>query len=181
MKLIIGLGNPGNAYKNNRHNAGFLCMDFLRQTFDFEPFAMDKKVSAEISSGMRNTEKILLAKPDTFMNDSGTSVNALRQFYKLSPSDIAIIHDDIDIALGTYKTTNSSRSAGHKGVQNIIDKLGTQDFFRIRIGIGHSTETAGNYLSAHDFVLQDFSDVELEALSGLFPNVKEKILHWISP
>lgn len=190
MKMIIGLGNPGEKYEATRHNAGFLCVDFLQKEFSFEPFAPDKKMSAEIAGGMIGEQKTLLIKPTTFMNDSGTAVRLLLDFYKLSPSDIIVIHDDLDIAPGTYRKTASSRAAGHNGVQDIIDRLGTQDFSRIRLGIGRPTEVmdacppesnpalsgmrAG--MSAHDYVLQNFSPEELEALTALFPKVRDDIL-----
>lgn len=180
MKLIIGLGNPGKKYAKTRHNAGFLCMDFLRKAFDFDAFAPDKKISASVSNGALGSEKVLLVKPDTFMNDSGAAAQKLIHFYKLSPQDIAVIHDDLDIAPGTFRTTLSSRAAGHNGVQDIIDKLSTQDFFRIRLGIGRPTGEPDTCISAHDFVLQDFTPEELAKLKELFPQVKEELLHWIS-
>lgn len=180
MKIIIGLGNPGKEYANTRHNAGFLCVDFLQKEFGFEPFALDKKMSAEISGGMIGAEKVLLIKPNVFMNNSGTAVQTLLNFYKLSLPDIAVIHDDLDIAPGTYRTTISSRAAGHNGVQNIIDTLGTQDFFRIRLGIGRPTDVIGACMPSHDFVLQKFTPEELAALTELFPKAKEEILHWLS-
>jgi len=176
MKIIIGLGNPGKGYKNTRHNAGFLCVDFLQQAFGFEPFTSDKKMSAEISSGTRNGEKVLLVKPMTFMNNSGTAVQALLQFYKLTPADIIIIHDDIDIASGTYKTTLSSRPAGHNGVADIMEKIGTQDFFRIRLGIGRPTEILGVCIPPRDYVLQKFGEEELTKLQTLFPKIATEIL-----
>lgn len=175
--MIIGLGNPGEEYERARHNAGFLCADFLQKEWGFAAFTLDKKTSASLSSGTLNSEKILLVKPDTFMNASGTAVQALINFYKLSPQDIVIIHDDLDITPGTFKTTLSSRSAGHNGVQDIIDKLGTQDFSRIRLGIGHPVNEPGACISAHDFVLQNFSPKELTELQKLFPQVKKEILH----
>jgi len=180
MKLIIGLGNPGKKYEKNRHNAGFLCVDSLQKEWGFEAFTPDKKMSASISSGMLGSEKALLIKPGTFMNASGAAVQALMHFYKLSPQDILIIHDDLDIAPGAFKTTPSSRSAGHNGVQDIIDKLGTQDFFRIRLGIGHPLGEPDVCISPHDFVLQNFTPEELTKLRELFPQVKEEILHWLS-
>ncbi len=176
MKIIIGLGNPGREYETTRHNAGFLCVDFLRQEFGFEPFALDKKMSAEVSTGTRNGERILLVKPMTFMNNSGTAVQSLLQFYKLTPADIVVIHDDLDITPGTYKITLSSRPAGHNGVADIIEKLGTQDFFRIRLGIGHPTEILGVCMPSHDYVLQKFKEEELTKLQELFPEVAIEIL-----
>lgn len=180
MKLVIGLGNPGKEYAKTRHNAGFLCVDFLQKEWGFEAFAPDKKMSASISSGQVNEEKVLLVKPGTLMNASGTAVQALVNFYKLTPKDIVVIHDDLDIVPGTFKTTVSSRSAGHNGVEDIIDKLGTQDFFRIRLGIGRPAEVSGVCISAHDFVLQNFSSEELISLTAIFPRVKEGILHRLS-
>lgn len=178
MKLIIGLGNPGEEYVNTRHNAGFLCVDFLQRAFDFEPFALDKKMSARIASGVIGGQKILLVKPETFMNHSGGTVQALLHFYKLSPADIAVIHDDLDIAPATYKTTASSRAAGHNGVQDIITQLGTQDFFRLRLGIGRPADVTDTCMPSHDFVLKNFSSEELTHLSTLFPQVQAEILRW---
>lgn len=172
MKIVIGLGNPGEKYTTTRHNAGFLCMDFLQKEFEFEPFAPDKKMSADISSGTIGSEKVLLVKPTTFMNDSGIAAQALLAFYKCSPADIVVIHDEIDLPLGTYKTTLSSRSAGHNGVQNIIDHLGTQDFFRIRLGVGRPDTKEGACISIHDYVLQKFLSLELESLGKIFFEVK---------
>lgn len=179
MKIIIGLGNPGKEYEKTRHNAGFLCVDFLRETLGFEKFKPEKRMSALTSSGMLNKEKVLIIKPETFMNNSGTSVRAILDYYKLTPADIAILHDDLDIAPGVFKTTLSSRAAGHNGVQDIINKLGTQDFFRIRLGIGKPIDTLGACMPIHDYVLQRFSTHELEVLSELFPEVADTIHTWI--
>lgn len=179
MKLIIGLGNPGTKYTKTRHNAGFLCLDFLRNAFEFPEFAPEKRFSASISSGTLGTEKVLLIKPETFMNHSGSAVKTLVDFYKLSISNIVLLHDDLDIERATFRTTESSRAAGHNGVQDVIDQLGTQDFFRIRLGIGRPTEVLNACVSSHDFVLQNFSEEEYQALSSVFPTVKQTLLHWI--
>ena len=180
MKLIIGLGNPGEKYSMTRHNAGFLCADFLREQFGFEAFTSDKKASAELSSGMIGSEKVILMKPETFMNESGRAVRALVDFYQLPVSNIAVIHDDLDIAPGTLRTTDSSRAAGHNGVQDIIDTLGTQDFFRIRLGIGHPTEVLGACMPSHDYVLQKFSAEEFAKLDPLFAEAKDAVIAWLS-
>jgi len=179
MKLIIGLGNPGKEYERTRHNAGFLCIDFLQQALSFESFSLDKKMSAEISVSSIDSEKIFLVKPTTFMNHSGTAVQSLIQFYKLSPADIVVIHDDLDIPLGTYKTALSSRSAGHNGVADIIEKLGTQDFLRLRLGIDRPTvpEGACSSISIHDYVLHNFSSEELSRLQETFPRIKTDIFN----
>ena len=172
MKIIIGLGNPGKEFDTTRHNAGFLCVDFLQKEWSFENFRRDAKMSAEISAGMVGKEKYLLIKPTTFMNDSGIATQALIRFYKLTVSDIIVIHDDLDIDLGIYKKTLSSRSAGHNGVADIIEKIGTQDFFRIRLGIGRPKGTDGACISTHDYVLERFSPSELDLLETTFPRVQ---------
>lgn len=180
MKLIIGLGNPGKEYESTRHNAGFLAIDFFGKEFSNITFRNDKKMFAEIAETLVDNEKVLLVKPQTFMNESGKCVRALLDFYKLSPADIAVLHDDLDIAPASYKTTLSSRAAGHNGVSDIIEKIGTQDFFRIRLGIGRPTEVNGFCMPSHDFVLQNFTEEELKNLSDLFPKVKEEIINFIS-
>ncbi|MBI2439067.1 MAG: aminoacyl-tRNA hydrolase [Candidatus Moranbacteria bacterium] len=181
MKLIIGLGNPGKSYEHTRHNAGFLCIDFLRDALCDAPLTRDTKMSAEIGSTTLFHEKILFAKPLTYMNASGEAVLKLLSFYKLTSSDIIVLHDDIDIPLGTYKITSSSRAAGHNGVQDIIDKIGSQHFYRIRLGVGRPKETPDTCLPIHDFVLQDFSNDEYTTLSALFPTIKEEVLRLINP
>jgi PTH1 family peptidyl-tRNA hydrolase len=175
MKLIIGLGNPGKNHAFTRHNAGFLFLDFLQKEWEFDSFQENKKMSAEISEGQRGKEKVLLVKPSTFMNASGTTVSQLVHFYKLTPSDIVVLHDDLDITPGTYKKTLSSRAAGHNGVSDIIDKLDTQDFLRFRIGIGRPVEVNGVCMPSHDFVLQNFSAEEQERLFALFPEIQKDL------
>ncbi len=180
MKLIIGLGNPGTQHAHTRHNIGFLALDFLQHAFSFEAFAKNQKMLAEVSSGLLKNEKVLLVKPTTFMNESGSAVRALIQFYKLTPADIAVIHDDMDISSADLRVTRSSRAAGHNGVADIIEKLGTQDFFRIRLGIGRPTEVSGVCMPSHDFVLQNFSPEEQEKLPNLFPKVQEELFRWLA-
>jgi len=135
MKLIIGLGNPGEEYKKTRHNAGFLALDELVSSNKYQVLSTQLKFNAEISNGTIDSEKIILAKPQTFMNNSGEAVKAIIDYYKIKPEDIIVIHDDLDILLGEYKISKNKNSGGHKGVQSIIDYLGTKDFMRIRIGI----------------------------------------------
>lgn len=179
MKLIIALGNPGKEYAKTRHNAGFLFADHLRGRRGFDDFKTEKKFSSLISAGMIGTEKAIIVKPETFMNESGTAVRSLIDFYKLSPSDIAVIHDDLDIIPGTFRTTDSSRAAGHNGVQDIIGKLGTQDFFRIRIGIGKPVDVLKVCMPSHDYVLGAFSAEELTKLEAAFPEIETTLTDWI--
>ncbi|MBP6889153.1 MAG: aminoacyl-tRNA hydrolase [Candidatus Moranbacteria bacterium] len=178
MKLIIGLGNPGKQYLQTRHNAGFRALDFLCEHFKFENFHQESRFHAEMSIGTVHGEKYLLIKPNTFMNQSGKTVHLLMQYYKLTPNDIIVLHDDLDIAPGLTKTTASSRAAGHNGVQNIIDQLGTQDFFRIRLGIGRPLTSSqspniapSTCQSTHDYVLEKFPAAERILLESLFSSL----------
>lgn len=173
MKIIVGLGNPGAQYQKTRHNTGFFLLDKMREEWGFPAFKPEPKFKADISEGMLDDAKILLAKPQTFMNLSGESVRAILDFYKLASPDILVIHDDIDIELGKFKVAGDSSSAGHNGVQNIFDILGTQKINRLRIGIGKTPEEKeACRIDAHDYVLGKFSDEELEELKS----VEEKVL-----
>jgi len=172
MKLIIGLGNPGKEYANTRHNIGFLFADKLREEYNLPDFEMNTKFNAEISKG----NDALLVKPQTFMNLSGVAVRSILTFYKLTPDDIIVIHDDLDIAVGKYKIATDSSSAGHNGVQNIIDQLGTQKFKRIRIGIGEENSSEDSCkLEAHDYVLDKFSEDEFEKIKNIENDVLDEI------
>lgn len=171
MRLIVGLGNPGGHYQNTRHNAGFLALDFLAEKKDI-PFRNEKKFQAEIAELVIDGEKILLVKPLTFMNCSGESVQSLMKFYKVGPENLTVLHDDLDVKAGALKITDSSRSAGNNGVQSIIDSLGTQDFKRIRIGIGRPTETLGVCMASHDYVLAPFTKEERERFDATLPEIQ---------
>jgi PTH1 family peptidyl-tRNA hydrolase len=170
MKIICGLGNPGTQYHATRHNVGFLFLDRLLEHFRFPSFGSDKKHDALVSEGYSShKEKILLVKPQTFMNRSGVTVASIMNFYKISPSDLIVIHDDLDIIIGKYKVSHNTHAVGHNGVQSIIDMIGTQDFMRIRIGI----ETAGGkkergQISGEDYVLQNFLPDEQKILDPVY-------------
>jgi PTH1 family peptidyl-tRNA hydrolase len=168
MKLIVGLGNPGKEYEKTRHNAGFLFLDFLRESCGFEPFQPNTKWKGSVSAGMHDGEKTILLKPETFMNRSGESVRSVMDFFKIPVDNIIVIHDDLDIASGTFRIAKGSGAAGHNGVSDLIEKLGTKDFTRIRIGIGRPPEN----IPADAFVLSPFASEELGVLEGLFPNIE---------
>jgi PTH1 family peptidyl-tRNA hydrolase len=171
MKIIIGLGNPGEKYNNTRHNAGFEFVEKLREAWNFPAFEMNNKFDVEIS----RKEDIILAKPQTFMNLSGEAVQKMLAFYKLTADDIIVIHDDLDIEVGKFKVATDSSSAGHNGVQDIIDKLGTQKFLRIRIGIGQKKDGQSCITDTHNYVLQKFTEEEKEKIEGLFGEIKKEI------
>lgn len=153
MILIIGLGNPGAKYRNTPHNLGFETLDIIKKQGNFSFWNNKAKLKAKISQGRINDEKIILAKPQTFMNQSGEAVCQLKNFYKIQPKDIWLIHDDLDLDLGDIRIKNNSGAGGHKGVESIIDKLGTKDFIQLKIGIGPKSEK----IKAEKFVLQKFS------------------------
>lgn len=186
MKIIIGLGNPEKEYEGTRHNAGFFFADKIKVAWNFPEFEFNKKLNADISKNITGEKEILLAKPQTFMNLSGSAVKNILDFYKLTPDDIIVIHDDLDIAIGKYRIATDSSSAGHNGVENIIEKLGTQKFKRIRIGIGAEDKTSETdahlprqscqqAAEAGDFVLQKFSPEELEKIEKISDAVLQEI------
>lgn len=174
MKVIVGLGNPGQEYEKTRHNAGFILINRIREAYKFPDFEFNKKFDSEISRNkieLLKNKDVILFKPQTFMNNSGQAVKAIFDFYKLLPEDLIVIHDDIDIEIGKYKISEDSRSAGHNGVEDIISKLGTQKFKRIRIGVAN--EKLRSQIDASNFVLQKFSDEEISILINF---TSEKIL-----
>jgi PTH1 family peptidyl-tRNA hydrolase len=171
MKLIIGLGNPGNEYEATRHNAGFLFLDTLKASWEFPDFVPEKRFASLVSAGMKDSEKTLLVKPATFMNRSGEAVVALINFFKLTPADITVVHDDLDLPFGTWKVTESSGAAGHNGVSDIIERLGTKEFRRIRIGIGRPDADR----DPADYVLSRFTLEEEQKLAKIFEEILKSI------
>lgn len=162
MKLLIGLGNPGEKYETTRHNIGFMALDgFLK---DFEPVqntvwtdsAKFKSDVAEIEWNKKDgeVEKIILVKPKTYMNNSGMAVQLFLKFYKVSPEDLWILHDDVDFPAGTLRIRFGGASAGHRGIMSIIDTIGTDKFWRFRMGIGRPGESEHSGVSHH--VLDSF-------------------------
>ncbi len=168
MKLIVGLGNPGEKYKLTRHNVGFMIVDQLATELGLI-WQTNKKFKAEIAKA----DNLLLAKPQTFMNLSGESVAAILSFYKLSPDDLIVIHDDLDVDFDKYKSAVASRAAGHNGVQSIMDKLNTKNITRYRIGIRNEMR---DKIPAEKFVLEKFSKDELEKLKTLIKEITKIIL-----
>ena len=132
--LLVGLGNPGKEYENTPHNAGFLVVDELLKTWDMK-LETYTKLKSEVARGRVDKKQIILAKPQTFMNASGTAVKSIVSSFKFQVSCVWVIHDDVDLELGKIKIVKNRGSAGHKGVEDIIKKLKTKDFVRFRIGI----------------------------------------------
>ncbi len=188
MKLVVGLGNPGKEYEKTRHNIGFRVLEEMAGDFKFEKkfppkadpdrsvgvmlnFKFNKKFNSEIAESKIGKDKIIFVKPQTFMNNSGEAVLAIAKFYKIKPKDIVIAHDEMDLIFGKIKLSFGSRSAGHNGVQSIIDSLGTNEFYRIRVGIGPCPEQ----ISAEKFVLQKFSTTEEKEMKKIISEAIEKI------
>ena len=167
MKLIVGLGNPGSEYLNNRHNLGFMALDSLSEHYQFEQWK--SKFDGMFSSKLFDSEKIILVKPQTYMNLSGCCVAKFQQFFKVNDDDIFVIYDDIDLGFGNKKLKQGGGDAGHKGVRSISQHLGTKNFNRIRIGIGRPKEKK----DVSSFVLSNFSTTEMDSAQTLIKNLCE--------
>mgnify|MGYP000951919661 CR=1 FL=1 len=172
MFLIIGLGNPGKEYEKTRHNIGFLALDFLAKNFDAPKFRPNPKFKASISEINYHDNKIILAKPQTYMNTSGDSVQTLANFYKITSQNIIVIHDELDLPFSSLRVKTNGSSAGHNGIKDIINKLGTDQFIRIRLGI--QTDKSKN-IPAEKFVLSHFSITEKIKLKNIFSEVLQEI------
>ncbi|MFH1749306.1 MAG: aminoacyl-tRNA hydrolase [bacterium] len=169
MKIIVGLGNPDKKYQNTRHNIGFRFIEKLAEMPDICPvdkklnFKDNKKFQSEIAETKTNGEKIVLVKPQTYMNVSGTAVQKILGYYKAENTDLIVISDDIDIPIGSSRIRLNGSSGGHKGIQDIIQSLGTNNFIRIKIGI-NTIDTdidPKNKIDTTGFVLQQFQKREL--------------------
>ncbi len=156
--MAVGLGNPGKEYAGNRHNVGFMAVDYLMDELKFSGKKVKNK--AIIIDGQYAGLRLYLVKPQTFMNLSGDPVNALLRFFKIPVADLIVLHDDIDLPFGTIRLRPGGGAGGQKGVASIIQKLGTQNFARIRIGVGRPP----GRMDAADYVLKDFSKLEKDEL-----------------
>ncbi|MBU2595542.1 aminoacyl-tRNA hydrolase [Patescibacteria group bacterium] len=173
MILIVGLGNPGQKYEHSRHNVGFRVLDEMVKDPQIIPVNQaelkleeNKKFKAEMAEANLHSEKLLLVKPTTFMNNSGSAVAAIANFYKIEPQNIWVISDDLDICTGIIRTRHGDSSGGHKGLEDIIQKLGDSNFARIRVGIAPTSgdpnrcEKLSSDLDANEYVLEDFTKRE---------------------
>jgi PTH1 family peptidyl-tRNA hydrolase len=174
MKLIVGLGNPGRSYARHRHNVGFICLNHFARS---EGIKLDKKKGlARIGQGKVASNDVVLARPQTFMNNSGQSVSRLVDKFNIDPNDLIIIHDDLDLPLAKIRISHGSSSGGHKGINSIIQELGTQDFIRLRIGIGRPDKPEISEDDIITYVLSDFTPAEKRAIDKIVPKVSEAIL-----
>ena len=180
MKLIIGLGNPGFLYARNRHNVGFMCVSYLAKAYNI---TFDRK-QGHARTGIGNIEryKAVVARPQTYMNASGESVSALLKRLNVKPADLIVIHDDLDLPVGKIRLRLGGGSGGHKGIDSIIARIGTRDFYRIRVGIGRPE---GNDIplkeeAVIDYVLSDFIPDERKIIDKIIPQVSEAIAYLLA-
>lgn len=179
MKIIVGLGNPGEEYLNTRHNSGRIMLEAVRKNFDLPEWEFDKKYGGIVSLGKIGKEKVFLLCPDTFMNKSGESVKKIITSAKKA-EDLVVVYDDLDLGLGTIKISYNRSAGGHKGLQSIIKSIKTEAFTRIRIGVSPMTP-AGKIKRPHgdsgviDFILAKFKKPELDLLKKISKKVAEAV------
>lgn len=158
MKLIVGLGNPGDKYKGNRHNVGQMVLEGIQR------------------SGIRDQgSEIRLVRPETFMNESGVAVRKAMNFYKLGVEDLIVIHDDLDIRLGEYKIDMARGPKQHNGVTSVEEELGTKDFLRVRVGVDNRDQSSGIRVRGDKYVLEDFTDEERVILDGVIEKIVDEL------
>lgn len=181
MKLIVGLGNPGFLYARNRHNVGFMCVSHLARvhkiTFD------RKQGQARTGIGNISGHRVVVARPQTYMNASGESVSALMKKLNVAPADLIVIHDDLDLPPGKIRLRLGGSSGGHKGIDSIIARIGTQEFYRVRVGIGRpeaDEKTADKESDVIDYVLRDFTREEKKIIDTVIPKVAEAITYLLA-
>lgn len=160
MKLLVGLGNPGTKYAGNRHNIGFLVIDEIQRRHGFSPWR--KKFRGQIADGQIDGARVLLLKPETFMNESGRSLSEAARFHKIKPSDVVVFHDELDLAPGKVRAKVGGGHAGHNGLRSIVAQF-DKEFVRVRLGIGHP----GHKDRVAGYVLSDFAKSELNWLQDL--------------
>jgi PTH1 family peptidyl-tRNA hydrolase len=165
MYLFVGLGNPGAEYAKHRHNIGFMAVDAIADTHGFSNWK--EKSKGLYSEGKFGTQKVFLLKPQTFMNLSGESLQPLAAFYKIPPENIFVFHDELDLAAGVIKVKKGGGSAGHNGLKSITERLGTPDYYRVRMGIGHP----GSKARVNGHVLGNFNDEDYIWLEPLLKNL----------
>jgi PTH1 family peptidyl-tRNA hydrolase len=174
MFLIVGLGNPGRQYKNNRHNVGFMFIDSLTSHLNTTINRMESK--ALIAKSDYLNQRLIIAKPQTFMNLSGQAVGSLARFYKVPLENLLVAYDDIDLPFGSLRLRSDGGSGGHNGMKSIIERLGQSNFPRLRIGVSRPPGS----MEAADYVLQDFTVKEKEELAWLLDRAVDAALCYIS-
>lgn len=170
MWLIVGLGNPGTEYLQTRHNAGFSVLDLLAERLHIR--LQDLEAHALTGHGRWEGEDLLLAKPQTYMNNSGLATRGLLEKYHLSVERLVVVHDDLDLPPGRIRVRLGGRPAGHRGVLSVVEHIGTEDFLRVRIGIGHP----GDRGLVREYVLSPFTAQEKKIMAQVFPVAADAVL-----
>lgn len=170
MKIIVGLGNPGKEYAETRHNVGFGVIDSLREKLDFDEFKEKSKFDAFITEGEFRDEKIILVKPVTYMNLSGRSVQKVAKFYKILFHDVFVVYDDLDFDVGTMKIREHGGPGAHNGMKSVVQSLGSENFPRLRIGIGKADGKKAN-------VLGKFTKKELKQVLEVIDSASDAIIY----
>ncbi|NBW29535.1 aminoacyl-tRNA hydrolase [bacterium] len=175
--LLIGLGNVGDEFDKTRHNIGFRALDFFVENFEeMSEWSNKGTLKCQISIGKLGDKRIIAMKPTTFMNNSGDAVSKVKSFYKIENSNIIAVHDEMDINFGQIRIRSGGSSAGHNGIKSITEKLGTENYGRIRIGIGPKEP---KQIETADFVLQKFSENENTQLNNLYKEVNALLIEHI--
>jgi len=170
MKLFVGLGNPGAKYAQNRHNIGFMAVDRIASDHGFAPWR--GKFQGSVSEGKLDGEKVILLKPETFMNLSGQSVGEAMRFYKLTPADVTVFHDEIDLAPGKLKVKQGGGHAGHNGLRSLHQHI-TPEYQRVRMGVGHP----GHKDAVPSYVLKDFAKADQDWLDDMLRGISDGAEH----
>ncbi len=181
MKLIVGLGNPGSGYANSLHNVGFMCLNYFAREHNI--WFDKKQAKARTGSGKVAGIEVIVARPQTYMNQSGRSVSQLVKKLGIGLDDLLVVHDDLDLPLGRIRIRPGGSSGGHKGIQSIIDELGSQDFPRLRVGIGRPISTDGAEVRDADIVtylLSELPPEEKKAINHVLPRVNEAIVCFLT-
>lgn len=164
MQIFVGLGNPGQEYAGNRHNIGFMALDRIAEDHGFSPWK--SKFQGHVAEGRLGGDKVLLLKPETFMNRSGQSVGEAMRFYKLAPEDITVFHDELDLAPGKCRVKSGGGHAGHNGLRSVHGHIG-EAYGRVRLGIGHP----GRKELVSGYVLHDFAKADADWLEPLLDGI----------
>jgi PTH1 family peptidyl-tRNA hydrolase len=172
IKLIVGLGNVGREYDQTRHNIGFEFLDFFAKSSRFQ---LESKLKAYLHSILVDNRKVILAKPSTFMNMSGESVNLIAKYYNIKPEEILVVHDDLDLRLGTYKIQFAKGPKVHNGILSVEKRLGTADFWRLRVGVDNREVSIRDYLSGSSYVLSRFAQKEYQIVLDTFQSILESL------
>lgn len=187
MKLIVGLGNPGEKYQHNRHNAGFMVLDELKNRITNNQIPNNKQslidnfqINKRFDSDVFQIGELILAKPQTFMNESGKAVSAITRFYKIKYEDLYIVHDDLDITLGSYKIQHGKGPQVHNGLTSIEEHLGTDKFWNVRIGVENREVRGNKGIPGVEYSLQNFPPEEQKIFDQVVNELVDKLVSVIS-